>query len=96
MKGNITLNHNNIISRKNGIDTTDLDNDKVMMDLNKGKYYVMNEIASDIWESISQPKTVQDIIKDLMGIYEVDEEECTRCTIEYLIKLHHEELICVN
>ncbi|WP_139906049.1 lasso peptide biosynthesis PqqD family chaperone [Clostridium thermarum] len=96
MKGNITLNHNNIISRKTGIDTTDLDNDKVMMDLNKGKYYVMNEIASDIWESISQPKTVQDIIKDLMGIYEVDEEECTRCTIEYLIKLHHEELICVN
>lgn len=90
------FNYDSVIIRKEGIDTTDLDGDKVMMDIDNGKYYVLNEVANDIWESIVQPKSVKDIVNLLTCKYDVDEKNCLDCTREFLGKLKNEELIIVK
>ena len=46
--------------RKNqDIDDTDLDGEKVMMNIDKGEYFMMNEVGSRIWELIEEPKLVK-------------------------------------
>lgn len=96
MNSKVVLDINSIVSRKDGLDTTDLDRDKVMMDIDKGKYYVLNEVASEIWDIVVQPSSVRNIVDILMSKYIIDEKSCLENTMEFLIKLKNEELICIS
>ena len=42
------INLDSIVSYRQDIDTTDIDGDKVMMDLEKGQYFALNSVASRI------------------------------------------------
>lgn len=85
-----------VILRNESIDDTDLDGEKVMMDLDKGQYFMMNEVGSRIWEIISKPINVKDIIETLRSEYEVDEETCKCTVIDFLIRLDHAKLISIS
>ena len=63
-KGNIQL--ENAISRNPEIDATDLDGEVVMMNLEKGQYFMMNEVGSRIWEIINEPIKVSSVINKLL------------------------------
>ena len=39
------LNLDSIVSYREDIDTTDIDGDKVMMDLEKGQYFALNSVG---------------------------------------------------
>ena len=41
------ININNVVSRRNDIDTTDLNGEIVMMDLEKGRYFSLNGVGRD-------------------------------------------------
>ena len=44
-----------IVERNHEIDATDLDGEKVMMDLDKGQYFMLNGVGGDIWELTEKP-----------------------------------------
>ena len=85
-----------VINKNLEIDDTDLDGEKVMMNLDKGEYFMMNEVGSRIWEIISEPINVKEIINTLRNEYEVDEETCKDTVIEFLGRLDHADLISIN
>ena len=76
IKRDYGINLDTIINKNLEIDDTDLDGEKVMMNLDKGEYFMMNEVGSRIWEIISEPINVRRIIDTLCSEYEVDEEIC--------------------
>ena len=82
VKRDLRINLDTIINKNLEIEDTDLDGEKVMMNLEKGEYFMMNEVGSRIWEIISKPINVKDIIETLRSEYEVDEEE--NCQIPFL------------
>ncbi|NYC31726.1 PqqD family peptide modification chaperone [Clostridium saccharobutylicum] len=55
--------YNTKVCQSKQIDTTDLNGDKVMMNLDKGKYFALNSVGSRIWEIIEQEIYVKDLIK---------------------------------
>lgn len=68
LKSTIKCNHQ--------IDVTDLDAEKVMMDLELGRYYMLSKTASYIWELIVSPISIQEVVDHLLDRYEVEPEEC--------------------
>lgn len=78
------------------IDTTDLNGDKVMMDLEKGKYFALNSIGSRIWDLIDDESTVGSIIYTLLNEYNIDKETCEKSVIEFMDKLNKQKLITLN
>ena len=48
----------------------------MMMHIENGKYYALEGTARRIWELLEQPKTLNDVVSDLVGEYEIDSEEC--------------------
>ena len=90
------INLETVINKNLEIDDTDLDGEKVMMNLDKGKYFMMNEVGSRIWEIISEPINVKEIISTLRNEYEVDEETCKDTVIEFLGRLDNADLISIN
>jgi hypothetical protein len=85
-----------IINKNLEIDDTDLDGEKVMMNLDKGEYFMMNEVGSRIWEIINEPMNVKGIVDALRSEYEVDEETCKDTVIEFLGRLNNANLISIS
>ena len=64
------------VVRSNDVLASPVDNDLVMIDLERGMYYALNAIGADIWERLAQPVAVADLCDQLMQKYEVDRETC--------------------
>jgi len=73
-----------------------LDNEAVLMSIDNGEYYKMNPIATDIWEMISNPKKISDIINTLLQEYDVSKEKCAKEVFEFLNHLNEKNLISVS
>ena len=91
---NITI--ETLVSQNQDIDASDLDGEKVMMNLDKGEYFMMNEIGSRIWDIIENPVKVDEVVVTLLSEYEVDRETCENTVLEFLGRLNNAELITVN
>lgn len=96
MKKDFKINLDTVINKNLEIDDTDLDGEKVMMNLDKGEYFMMNEVGSRIWEIINESINVKGIIETLRSEYEVDEETCKDTVIEFLGRLNDAELISIS
>ena len=96
IKRDYGINLNTIINKNLEIDDTDLDGEKVMMNLDKGEYFMMNEVGSRIWEIISEPINVRRIIDTLRSEYEVDKETCKDTVVEFLGRLNNADLISIS
>lgn len=95
VKKDYGVNLDSVVSKNEEIDDTDLDGEKVMMNLDKGQYFMMNEVGSRIWELIEENTSIVNIIETLTNEYEVDEETCENTVMEFLGRLKDAELIKV-
>lgn len=96
VKKDYGINLDTIINKNLEIDDTDLDGEKVMMNLDKGEYFMMNEVGSRIWDIITEPINVKGIVETLRSEYEVDEETCKDTVVEFLGRLNYADLISIN
>ena len=64
----------------------ELDNNQVMMHLEKGKYFGLNPIGKRIWELIEEPKSFSEIIQNLLSEFDVSEEQCSQEVKTFLDK----------
>lgn len=92
--GNINI--GTIVARLENIDCTDLNGDKVMMNLQKGKYFALNDVGGRIWDIIYKPVMVKDIINTLLNEYEVDAVICEETVMSFLEKLNDAEIISIS
>lgn len=90
------ININNLVSRRNDIDTTDLNGEIVMMDLEKGRYFSLNGVGSRIWEIIESPIEINKIVDCLLEEYDVNRNECEENVLEFLDKLDDANIIFVD
>lgn len=92
----MVIDKNTIVEKREDIVTADLDGNVVMMSVENGKYYGMDEIATAIWKNIEQPIRVEQLVHILMDEFDVSEEQCQKDVITFLTKLYNEILIKVN
>jgi hypothetical protein len=85
-----------IISRIEEIVASDIDGETVMMSIENGKYYGLDDIGSRIWELIEKPVKVSDLIDTLLGRYEVDRETCERDVLKFLNELNEDRIVQVK
>ena len=92
----IEVNMGTIICRNENIDDADLDGEKVMMDLDKGQYFMMNEVGSRIWELTTDNTVIKEIVQALLKEYEVEENECEETVIKFIKQLYEANLVKVK
>ncbi len=64
---------------------TDLAGEKVMVDFNSGKYFLLKGTANDIWDAMEDGVTSDEIVAKLLEEYDVEEEVC-RTEVESLLR----------
>ena len=48
----------------------------VMMDIEKGKYFSLNPVATRIWDLLEKPMGIDELCTLLRAEYEVEDEQC--------------------
>jgi hypothetical protein len=71
----------------------ELDNNQIMMHLEKGKYFGLNPVGKRIWELIEQPKSFQEISAVLLSEFEVVEAQCYQEAQAFLDKAVQYDII---
>lgn len=70
-----------------------LDDEVVMMSVEKGSYYSLDAVGAKIWSLLEKPVQVSDLIERLMEIYDADPEICEKETIQFLDSMLKEDLV---
>ena len=69
------------------LDVTELSGEKVMIDFETGKYFMIKGVGNDIWNLIQNEITVGEIIEKLLQEYDVEEQECEASVVAFLENL---------
>ena len=88
-----TLSVNDVLVQCDGNIVSDMDGEKVMLSVIKGKYYNLGEVGGDIWNTLITPITVKEVIQTIQTAYEVEADICEQDVISFLQHLLDEELI---
>ena len=67
-----------LVVQSEGFLVSDMDGEKVMLSIENGKYYNLGRIGGRIWELISSPVTISNMVDQLVMEYEIEPELCER------------------
>ena len=61
-----------MISRSPAVLTAEADGEIVMMSIEQGRYFGLDDIGSDVWRRIEPPCSFAELIEELAACYEAD------------------------
>lgn len=67
----------------------------VMMDIDSGFYFGMNGVGSVIWQHLSTPISLEELVSNLMEEFKVDKQTCESDTMDFLNNLLEKKIIRV-
>jgi hypothetical protein len=65
-------------------EVSELAGEKVMIDFDSGKYFLLKGAANDIWDLLADGITANEIADRLLKEYEVDSKTCLDSVTEFL------------
>ena len=86
----------NMVAQIPGNIVSDMGGEKVMMNIDNGKYYNLGEIGGDIWTLIEKSISVQEVVEALLTEYQVEREDCVEQVLTFLQQLYNEKLINIG
>ncbi len=72
MDGNATIDMVSTIHRTQGLLAAEMDGEVVLLNVERGNYYGLDDIASDIWNRLEQPATIRHLCAALSADYDAD------------------------
>ena len=70
-----------------------LSDELVMLDIKKGKYFTLNNVATRIWDLLENALDTSELCDILENEYEVDHDHCFKEVKEYLEEMLKLDLI---
>lgn len=84
---------NQYVNQVKGNIVSNMGEEKVMLSVETGKYYNLGEVGGVIWDLIEKKIEVEQLVKTLLSIYEVEQTICEEHVISFLEPLLEEGLI---
>jgi hypothetical protein len=89
----LTLTLETTIGRAATMITSDLGDETVMMNIDKGIYHGLNETGTRIWMHLAQPLTVRELCERLVSEFPVAMAQCEREVVTFLGELLTRDVI---
>jgi hypothetical protein len=87
------INLTDTVVRSTGQVSSELDGEAMLMSIETGKYYHMNEVATRLWQLIEKPQKVSALIDQLLSEFEIDRPTCESQVQSFLTSLTESHLI---
>ena len=83
----LEISENAIISPTQGQISSELGDEAVILNLDSGVYYGLNEVGARVWELIQQPQSFSGLCSILLEEYDVSAEACKEDLKKILLDL---------
>ncbi|MGJ3196260.1 lasso peptide biosynthesis PqqD family chaperone [Peribacillus frigoritolerans] len=90
----VTKNH--LFSQSPGNIVSDMDGEKVMLSVQKGKYYNLGELGGEIWDLMKEPVTIQELVAALQSQYDVEQTKCEKQVTDFINQLLEQGLVKIE
>lgn len=81
-----------IVGRASGHVEAEMGGHAVIMSISQGSYFALDLTARRIWELMSEPLRVGDIVDTLVAEYEIDRTQCEAEVLAFLRQLQENGL----
>ena len=76
--------------------SAEVDGEVVMMSVEQGNYYGLDEVGSRIWELVETPSTVTAVCDALVAEFDVDRATCEGDVIRFIQEMADQGLVTVD
>ncbi len=81
------------VVRNEDIIFSNMDDETVMMSIDKGEYYGVDPVGRRIWELMETPVKVSIMCETLNGEYNVGPEQCRKDVLAFLAQLSEKDVL---
>lgn len=74
-------------------ETSEVDGEQILVDVDEGVLYGFDDIGREIWEALSEPRRPSEIVERLLDQYDVDRDTCRTQTNRFLFELLRARLL---
>ena len=85
-----------ILVATEGLAIADLDEEAVVLDVNSGIYYGLNEVGARVMVLLKEPTSLSDIVNAMLQEYEVEGEQLKRDLMAFLQEMKDQQLIRIK
>ena len=96
MEKNLSLQLSTIVKQSPKQVNTDLDGDTIIMNIDNGVYFSLDDISTKIWDLISEPNSISQVCEKLIKTYDVSMEQCEKQVIAFFNDLSKEGLLSIE
>lgn len=82
-----------LISRNSSVLAAEVDGEIVMMSIEEGRYFGLDDIGSDIWRRIDQPCSFGELIDRLAADYEAERETIAADVRALLLRMAEHDIV---
>lgn len=72
-----------------------LDGEMVLMHIDSAEYYAMDKTTTHIWELLEEDKSLEQLIEELVSLYEVDYKTCQQEVVPVLEDMIQKEMLSI-
>ncbi|SEU28407.1 Coenzyme PQQ synthesis protein D (PqqD) [Paenibacillus sp. NFR01] len=95
LKDSGVLTLQSILVQREGNIASDMDGEKVMLNVQKGKYYNLGEVGGEIWSAIAAPVEAGAVVESIRQSYELPYETAKEDVMSFLKSLVDEDLAVI-
>lgn len=85
-----------VVQRSQGIVTAPVQQELVLMSVERGEYYGTGNVGAWLWEHLERPVPVAELCRGLQDLYQVEPEACVRDVLRFLEDLLEQGLLTVQ
>lgn len=71
----------------------DLEGEAVLLDIESGRYFGLNEVGTHIWTLLDEPRRVEEIVAALQGVYAVPVESLQEDVMAFIEQMISRNLL---
>lgn len=71
----------------------EIDDEVIILDSNTQEYFTINQVGKDIWELLSKELTLEEVVTELMEIYDISKEQLETDVKNFIEALNQKGLI---
>lgn len=79
-----TIGDTTLLSRPANLVASEIDGEMVILSIESGHFFQLNDVGSRIWEALETPMTMADLSRAMMDRFDVDEETCRSDVAEFV------------
>ena len=83
-----------LVARSASAVAAEVDGRLTLMNIDEGRYFALNDVASDVWDRIASPRPFGDLVDDLAAAYGAA-RETVAADVAALLRAMHERAVVV-